>query len=317
MSYQQLSLAERQQIYVLRQEDCLSIQAIARLLQCSASTISRELLRNQANGQYLPDTAQALACTRRQNSKRPFAKVSLNLVLLIKHHLASWHSPEQLCGRLKLEGGACVSHELVYQMIYANHEGLGAYQKYLRQGRPKRRRRGGTKSKRGQIPNRADIDERPAIAALKVEIGHWEGDTVIGANHQGGLVTLVDKHSKYLLVGLIKNRGAAHVRTVSQGLLGEVKSAQVKTVTFDNGKEFSEHEKLSEATGAACYFAKPYHSWERGLNEHTNGLLRQFFPKSTNFRIVKAEQVQKAQELLNDRPRKVLGYRTPREILWG
>lgn len=137
---------------------------------------------------------------------------------------------------------------------------------------------------------------------------------MIGANQQGGVVTLVDKHSKYLLAGLIVNRQATGVRRVCEGLLKLVSGEQVKTLTFDNGKEFSQHEKLSEAVGAACYFAKPYHSWERGLNEHTNGLLRQFFPKQTNFWTVKSEALQRAVNLLNDRPRKPLGYRTPGEV---
>ncbi|MBW4697861.1 MAG: IS30 family transposase [Aphanocapsa lilacina HA4352-LM1] len=127
----------------------------------------------------------------------------------------------------------------------------------------------------------------------------------------------MNKHSKYLLAGLIKNRKAAHVRSVGERLLKPVAENQVKTLTFDNGKEFSEHEKLSEAVGAACYFAKPYPCWERGLNEHTNGMLRQFFPKKRDFLIVKPEPLQQAVDLLNDRPRKALGYRTPREVFLG
>jgi transposase, IS30 family len=231
----------------------------------------------------------------------------------IKERLKEKHSPDQLRGRMLNEGKACVSHELIYQMIYADHEGLGTYKKYLRQSQPKRRKRGGEKSKRGQIPNRRDIDTRPAIADSKVEIGHWEGDTVIGKNHQERLATLVDKYSKFLLAGLILNKTALHVRRVSEALFSSVLKEQIKTVIFDNGKEFSDHEKLSEAIEPLCYFAKPYQSWERGLNEHTNGLLRQYFPKSTNFKIVKTEEVKRAVDSINDRPRKSLGYRTPRE----
>jgi transposase, IS30 family len=314
MSYKQLSPNERHQIYVMHHEEKISFRVIAKKLGRSPSTITREYQRNQTEGHYLPDSAQAIALVRREESKSPFLKVSLEMLSSIKERLKEKHSPDQLRGRMLKEGKACVSHELIYQMIYADHEGLGAYKKYLRQGQPKRRKRGGEKSKRGQIPNRRDIDTRPRIADLKVEIGHWEGDTVIGKNHQGGLVTLVDKCSKFLLAGLIRNKTALHVRRVSETLFSSVLKEQIKTVTFDNGKEFSEHEKLSEAIEALCYFAKPYHSWERGLNEHTNGLLRQYFPKSTNFKIVKSEEVKKAVDSINDRPRKSLGYRTPREV---
>lgn len=325
MSYKQLSLAERQQIYVLKIEQGLSLRAIAQRLERAASTISRELNRNQTNKRYLPDTAHQLSTVRRQDSKRPFLKVSLELLVLIKQALAAFHSPEQLRGRLQLENQNCVSHETIYRMIYTDYEGLGLYKKYLRQDRAKRRKRARSKSKRVQIPGRVDIDERPAVADLKVETGHWgsleqrpwEGDTVIGANQQGGVVTLVDKCSKYLLAELISNRKATVVRRVCERLLQSVPDGGVKTITFDNGKEFTQHEKLSEAVGAMCYFAKPYHSWERGLNEHTNGMLRQFFPKSTNFWTVKAEELKRAVDLLNDRPRKSLGYRTPREVFWG
>ncbi|AGY57963.1 IS30 family transposase [Gloeobacter kilaueensis] len=314
MSYKQLSASERQQIFLLRYQQHLSLRAIAQKLARSASTISRELQRNHLNKLYLPDTAHTLARYRRAQSKTPFLKVSEQLLGEIKHGLHHFHSPEQIRGRLKLAGKAYVSHETIYKMIYADHAGMGAYQKYLRQGRRERQKRGGSNQKRGQIPGRIDIDERPVLAGMKVEIGHWEGDTVIGANYQGGLVTLVDKCSKYLLAGLIRNRRSSLVRKVSERLLKSVPREYAKTVTFDNGKEFSQHQKLSEAVGIACYFAKPYHSWERGLNEHTNGLVRQFFGKKTNFLIVKPEQLQRVVDLLNDRPRKSLGYRTPREV---
>jgi transposase, IS30 family len=317
VSYQQLSLDERQQIYVLIYEDCLSIRAIARLLQRAASTISRELYRNTYHSRYLPDTAQQIKVARRQASKQPFVKVTSEMLESIKKALRKRHSPEQIAGRLKLEGQVYVSHETIYQMIYADYQGMEICRDYLRQSQRVRRRRSRSKSKRGIIPNRVGIEFRAAEVDKKERKGDWEGDTVIGANHQGGLVTYVDKASKFLMVGLIKNRKAEHVNTVSIQLFQDFAVRQVETVTFDNGKEFSRHEVFGKAVGAACYFARPYHSWERGLNEHTNGLIRQFFPKQTNFRIVKSEQVQRVMDLINDRPRKSLGYQTPREVFYG
>jgi transposase, IS30 family len=183
VSFGALSPKERHQIYVMHHEGKISFNMIAKKLGRSPSTISREYQRNQTQNHYLPDSAGAMAVARRQESKSPFLKVSLEILLSIKERLKKRHSPDQLRGQMRLEGKACVSHELIYQMIYANHEGLGAYKKYLRQGQPKRRKRGGEKSNppqggagRGQIPKRRDIDTRPKIADLKVEIGHWEGD---------------------------------------------------------------------------------------------------------------------------------------------
>jgi transposase, IS30 family len=317
MSYQQLSPNERQQIYALKYEDYLSVRAIGRLLKRAASTISRELCRNVCDNRYLPDTAQQMKVARRKASKEPFLKVSFKILESIKSALREYHSPEQIVGRLKSENQEFVSHETIYQMIYADYQGLGAYRKYLRQSHRVRRRRSGSKSRRGIIPNRVGIEFRPAGVDDKKEKGDWEGDTVIGANHQGGLVTYVDKASKFLMVGLIKNRTAEHVTAVSIQLFQDFAAGQVRTTTFDNGKEFSWHEVFSKAVGADCYFARPYHSWERGLNEHTNGLIRQFFPKCTNFRTVKPEQVTRVMDLINDRPRKSLGYRTPREVFYG
>jgi transposase, IS30 family len=180
----------------------------------------------------------------------------------------------------------------------------------------KRRRRKGTYQKRGSIPGRVGIEHRPAIADLKSEIGHWESDTVIGANHAGILVTHVDKASKFLVAGLAKNKTVEQINQVTMGLFEQVGATFRKTMTFDNGREFCGHQKLADALGLSCFFANPYHSWERGLNEHTNGLLRQFFPKGTNFKLVKPEALKRAVDLINHRPRKSLDYRTPYEVLY-
>jgi IS30 family transposase len=317
MSYSHLSIDQRNYLYQLQQEQELSQREIAKLIGCSQSTICRELKRNKTEqGWYLPDTAQILAETKRRESKTTFNNITELTVNEIKARLKKYHSPEQIAGRLKMEGKEWVSHETIYQMIYQDYQGLGEYQKYLRQGRKKRKRRGRLKGKRGIIPNRVGIEQRPAIAEEKKEIGHWESDTVIGGNHLGVLVTHVDKASKFLVAGLGKNKRSKQMNEVTERLFKEISQEKIKTFTCDNGKEFSGHVELSRVLLASFYFATPYHSWERGLNEHTNGLLRQFFPKGTNFKIVKPEEVQKAVELINNRPRKCLAYQTPFEVFY-
>jgi transposase, IS30 family len=316
MSYTQLSTTERFKLYQYRTTDQLTMDEIATQMKRSKSTISRELKRNSIDGKlYLPDTAQSKMQERKVQSKQKFISFSESTLEEVKQRLEQYHSPKQLSGRMKREGLDAVSHETIYRMIYANHQGFATYQQYLRQRQKKRRRRKGINSKRGGIPGRIGIEHRPAIADLKTEIGHWESDTVIGAGHIGAIVTHVDKASKFLLAGLAKNKTVQQINQVTIGLFEQIGDTFRKTMTFDNGKEFSGHRKLSETLEVSCFFANPYHSWKRGLNEHTNGLLRQFFPKGTNFKIVKPEALKIAVDLINHRPRKSLDYRTPYEVL--
>jgi IS30 family transposase len=318
MSYSQLTASERNQFYELRTTTDLSLRAIAKKLGRSQSTLSRELARNQSgNVIYLPEFAQQQMVERRRQSKTAFSGVTESSIAAIKQRLKQYHSPEQIAGRLKREGVASISHETIYQMIYADYQGLKEYQQYLRQGRSKRRKRGGSHSKRGQIPGRVGIEHRPMIADAKTEIGHWESDTMIGGNHSGVIVTHVDKASKFLVAGLGRDKTSAQINQVTINLFAQVPEEQRKTMTFDNGKEFSRHAELSKELKLSCYFANPYHSWERGLNEHTNGLLRQFFPKQTNFKIVKPEALEQAVTLINNRPRKSLDYQTPFEVFYA
>lgn len=318
MSYSQLTASERNRFYELRTTTDLSMRAIAKKMGRNQSTLSRELARNQSQaGIYLPDSAQQQMKERREQTKSRFSSASEQCIAEIKQRLRQYHSPEQIAGRLSRQGQATLSHETIYQMIYADHEGMKEYQQYLRQGRGKRRKRGGSNAKRGQIPGRVGIEHRPLIADAKTEIGHWESDTIIGANHSGVIVTHVDKASKFLMAGLGKNKTVEQVNQVTIRLFNQIEQEQRRTMTFDNGKEFSGHEQLSKALAVDCYFANPYHSWERGLNEHTNGLLRQFFPKGTNLRIVKPRELERAVSLINDRPRRSLDYQTPFEVFYA
>lgn len=317
MRYTHLTPLERTDLYRMRVLDGNSIPKIAKEMNRSASTISRELKRNLSKEQiYLPDTAQKQAEDRRYQSKGKFESVSESTINEIKKHLEKCHSPEQLCGRMKLEGKKSVSHETIYQMIYANYQELGICKKHLRQ-KQKRRRRKGSRQKRCIIPGRIGIENRPEIADKKTEIGHWESDTVIGANHYGVVVTHVDKASKYLIAGLAKNKTMEQINQVTIGLFEDIKQVHKITMTFDNGREFCGHQKIGKTLKLDTFFARPYHSWERGLNEHTNGLIRQFFPKDTNFKTVKAEAFQEVVDLINHRPRKSLDYRTPYEVFYS
>ena len=200
MSFSHLTTSERSEIYKLRVTDQLSMSEIGRRLNRNKSTISRELSRNtdERHSVYFPDTAVALMQARRKQAKLRFQSVSPDKIAEVKQRLEQHHSPEQIAGRMKLEGVGKISYETIYLMIYANHQEMGIYQQYLRQ-KQKGRRRKGRKQKRGGIPNRIGIEHRPKISDLKTEIGHWESDTVIGCNHTGIVVTHVDKASKYLI----------------------------------------------------------------------------------------------------------------------
>jgi transposase, IS30 family len=317
MRYTHLTPLERTELYRMRVLDKKSISSIAKEMNRSVGTISRELKRNLSQEQiYLPDTAQKLAEERRHQSKEKFGSVSESTIKEIRQHLENCYSPEQLSGRMKLAGKKSVSYETIYQMIYADHKKLGICKQYLRQ-KQKRRRRKGSKQKRCIIPGRIGIEERPAIADKKTEIGHWESDTMIGCNHDGVVVTHVDKASKYLVAGLAKNKTMEQINQVTIGLFENIKQEHRITMTFDNGREFCGHQKIGEKLELDTFFARPYHSWERGLNEHTNGLIRQFFPKDTNFKTVKPEEFQRVVDLINHRPRKSLGYRTPYEVFYS
>jgi IS30 family transposase len=315
MSYKHLTATERFDLHHLLTSTNLSLRAIAKKLKRDASTISRELQRNRAQQDtYLPDTAQTKSEQRRQVAKPAILTIHEDCIAEIKAGLESYHSPEQISGRMKRNGKKTLSHETIYKLIYNDYFGMKRYQNNLRQGKGKRKRRASSKSSRGRIPNRVGIEQRPEIANLKIEIGHWESDTIIGGNHQGVIVTHVDKASKYLMAGLAKSKTAAAINQVTKELFSGLDSDGKKTITSDNGKEFSGHEELANILGVSWYFANPYHSWERGLNEHTNGLIRQYFPKKTNFRVIKPEQLENVVELVNHRPRKSLDYQTPFEV---
>jgi IS30 family transposase len=291
----------------------MSQKSMAATIGVSQSTISRELARNSGQRGYRHKQAQANARQRREVAKIP-TKMLPPLVTLIESKLKLAWSPEQIAGWLKLDRKQSISHESIYLHIWRDKRTGGVLYLDLRQQGKKYDKRRNGKSTRGQIINRVCIDDRPSVVDSKSRVGDWEIDTVIGKGHSGALVTIVERKMKFTVSAQVMSKSAADVTKATIRLLRPYKEL-VHTITADNGKEFAYHEKIRKALDAKVYFAHPYSSWERGLNENTNGLLRQYFPKSTDFKLVTQAEVNRAVKRLNARPRKDLGYKTPRQLM--
>jgi IS30 family transposase len=314
MTYTHLTQDERYQIHALRRQG-VSLARIAAELERSRSTITRELKRNAGTAGYKP--AHAHVCARkRQCDRRNARQFSVQEWAHVHTYLRLHLSPQQASGRLKLEKAITISHECIYLHAYQNKNEGGDLVSYLRCQKTRSKRYASGQERRGTLKNRVSIEQRPGVVDKRSRIGDWEGDTVIGKGHQGVLVTLVERKSRYTLAAPLNSRHSAGVTHAIIELLRPHKK-QCKTLTFDNGKEFAEHEFIARCLQAKVYFAHPYCSWERGLNENHNGLLRQFFPKKTNLLKVTQDQVNDAVYCLNHRPRKCLGYRTPHEVFYG
>ena len=311
MSYRQLTQEQRYQIYALMRAD-FSQRQIAAELSVHPSTISRELRRGRGRRGYRPKQAQEKARARQRRRSRP--RIAAATWRLVETLLRQQWSPEQIAGRLRHEGRARLSHERIYQHVYRDKARGGTLHLHLR-CRKVRRKRYGKHSRRGQIPNRVSIEARPKVVAARRRVGDWEADTVIGKGRQAALVSLVERKSKLTLLGRVARHTAEEVARVAVALLAPV-AAQVHTITADNGREFVRHEEIASRLAARFYFAHPYAAWERGVNENTNGLVRQYFPKGLAFGAITAAEVRRAQERLNNRPRKTLGFRTPNEVFF-
>lgn len=311
--YHHLTRDQRCQFYVLKTRGD-SISEIALTLGVHRSTLYRELARNTGQRGYRFQQAQEMASKRAECSSRNSLKMTSELTNLIEAKLRLQWSPEQISGWLKREqGDESVSHETIYQYVWEDKLGGGNLYKELRHHGKKYNKRGSGKAGRGCIPGRIDIAERPAVVDEKSRIGDWEIDTIIGKGHRGAVVTMVERHSKLTLLAQVSRKTAQEVEEALTSKLGEIADC-VLTITADNGKEFANHELVSATLGATMYFAHPYCSWERGLNEHTNGLVRQYLPKHQRLDRVAQERIVQIETLLNNRPRKVLQFRTPLEV---
>ena len=310
--YHHLSYEERCQIHALRKR-ADSLREIARQLGRSPSTISRELHRNSGGRGYRYQQATRLASGRRRKASLRPRKMTEAMWSLVREKLALHWSPEQVSGRLRRDGVVSVSTTWIYRHSWADRAAGGSLYKLLRRRGKRYNRRNKSGAGRGLIPHRVDSSERDPIVEQKTRIGDWEVDTIIGAKQQGALVSMVDRASKFTFLEHVASKAAIGVRHAIIGCLSPVKD-RVLTITADNGKEFAHHRQIASALSASFYFARPYHSWERGLNEHTNGLVREYFPKATNFHTVEPAAVRRVQAQLNNRPRRCLAYRTPAEV---
>ena len=289
--YSQLTYEQRCQISVLIKRGD-SQREIADAIGVSRSTISRELARNTGGKGYRHKQAQEKADQRRKDAVEP-SKMTPEMINLVEAKLRLDWSPEQISGWLLDDQELLLSHETIYLHVWTDKRAGGEFYKHLRrQGKKYDKRRNG-KSTRGQIKNRVSIDDRPEVVDDKSRIGDWEIDTVIGKGHSGALVTIVERVTNFTVSAQVNSKSAADVTEATITLLRPFKDV-VHTITADNGKEFAYHEKIGKALSAKIYFAHPYSSWERGLNENTNGLLRQYFPKGTNLKNVTQLEVRRA-----------------------
>ena len=314
MKYRQLTYEQRYQIEALKKEG-LSQRAIAMNIGVHYSTISRELKRNRLDdGEYSAQSA-AISTRLRYQYKSKNRRVGKEHIRYIHKRLSEGWSPEQISGRMALDGLSSLSHETIYQYVYTNQRNGGKLYLHLRHKNGKYTKRSAGYRSRGQIKNRVSINERPAIVETKSRIGDWEVDTIIGKHHHQGIVTIVDRHSKFTLMKKVPSKHAEPVKQAILDMLKPIKN-HVLTITSDNGKEFAYHQEISRTLKTDFYFAHPYQSWQRGLNEHTNGLIREYFPKETEFQEITDKQIVEVQNKLNNRPRKVLGYKTPAEVFF-
>jgi IS30 family transposase len=312
LAYERVTKTERNLIRMWRQAG-YGQREIARRLGRAASTISREIVRNTGRCGYQPRQAHRMAQerARRPGPRRFTEEVKRDA----EERLRDGWTPEMISGRARLEERPWVCKETIYKHVYADAKAGGDLWRHLPRAHRKRRRRCARDDgrRRGRIPNQRMIDARPAEVETRATVGHWEGDLVQGANRSGHLVTLVERSTRFTLVDRTATKEAREVTRTICSMLGPMPQAARLTLTLDNGKEFASHEKLAGKTGMDVFFAHPYHSWERGTNENTNGLIRRLYPKAASFVDVGKARLGHIETFLNDRPRKCLGWMTPRE----
>jgi len=317
MYYKHFSKDERNEISILLKKG-YSIRDIALVLKKNHSSVSREIKRGRVNGAYDPKKAHHKAYVKRKYSKYCGMKVvdKLWLEAYVEKRMKVGWSPEQISGRMKVDGLVPLSHETIYRFIYKRIKLGDKLQQYLRHKNRKYKSRKGIYELRGKIPKAKSIHLRSLVVENKERIGDFEVDTIIGKNHKEAIVTLVDRNSKFTLMQKVASKEAFDVSRAILQLLRPLKNI-VKTITSDNGKEFAYHQEIERKLDIDFYFAEPYKSWQRGLNEHTNGLIREYIPKKSKFIDYSHKQITAIQDKLNHRPRKVLSYKTPHEVFFG
>lgn len=302
--YKHLSEQERYRIQILIQ-DGKSNREISRYLKRSPSTIGREIQRNGTSWKYLSQKAQEFAEERKRKARH--VKITEKMWQEVFERFNQDHSPEQISGALALEG-IQISHETIYQRIYREIEAGRLDRKHLRWFRKKRRRR--IKPREKPDETKISIEKRPPEVAQRKEFGHWEGDTVELKRGSAYLVTLVERKTRFLMTALVTSKKSEDVRVAIEAQFGAFKHTAL-SITFDNGTEFAQHQKLAENLSADIYFAHPHSPWERGTNENTNRLLRQYFPKGKVEKAPDSAFLSLCRQKINTRPRKCLGFATP------
>ncbi len=307
-----LSCEERFTIESMLSKGCKQIE-IAKKLKRSRSTISKEIRANSSSNGYVAHYASMLSRQRQSVGKRNPRKMTLRFKKKLKALLKKDYSPEQISGLLHAQG-ITISHETIYQWIWANKQQRGKLYLYLRRKGRCYRKRGALYQNRGQIKHRVDIDERPDIVEARSRVGDWEIDSIVGKHHKGIIVSMVERKTRFTKLAKLECAKAAGVAVA---LVRKLRCFRgfVHSITSDNGKEFANHCHVSNALNTDFFFAKPYSPWQRGTNENTNGLVRQYLPKGTDFSTVTHKQIQRIEDKLNNRPRKCLGYKTPKEMM--
>lgn len=325
MKYLHFSIEEREKIQIMLWQES-SIRTIAKELGRSPSSVSREIQRNRPpeRNRYAPRTAHARAIFNRGIRGRIERLKNDNIRRYVVSHLKRRWSPEQISGRIKLDLRETISHEAVYQFIYfqvyqkgwgllkPGHEDL---RMYLRRRRKRRIHKGSRRCQRMPSFQGISIDLRPSIVNTRSRIGDWESDTVVSINNKPGINTCVERKTGFALITKLDDKKSRSTVKAISSRMESIPNNAKHTMTFDNGFENSGWKKLEELIRIKTYFAHPYHSWERGTNENTNGLIRDYFPKKTDFAAIKEEELSFVEGELNNRPRKRLGWKTPIEAM--
>jgi IS30 family transposase len=312
--------------YVISHLTCagFSLREIARRIKRHHTTVSRELKRNgdpaYEDTVYWYDWTHPEALKRRHKPRHQRRRANHLLVDYVEGKLREDWSPEIIAAKLKIDypddDEMRISHETIYRWIYLDAKGGGTLYHHLRRRRKKRRKQNRYGSGRRFIPGRVSISERPSIVETRERFGDWEGDTIEGKKSTGYMATHVERKSRYLIAAKLPDKKAQSLTLKTINAFWSIPKKMRKTLTVDNGKEFARFKELEDKTGLTVYFADPYSAWQRGTNENTNGLLRQYFPKGTDFTKVTEEDLALASKKLNHRPRKCLGYQSPQEVFW-
>lgn len=316
--YVRLSAEEREFISIFTAIGHSALH-IGALLDRSTSTITRELSRNAVGGVYRAFPALSKAWERARNTHRRPGLIdgAPEMKSLILEKLRLFWSPTQISEWLRTEKQMTVSHETIYQFVYLL--GRGELKKELisclRHKKPMRKSRKGVVEKRGGIKDMISINERPPEVEQRTIPGHWEGDLIIGKDHKSAIGTIVERQTRYVMIVHLKDKDAESVRKAFAKKLVELPESLRISMTYDRGKEMAEHKTFTIDTGIKVYFCDPHSPWQRGTCENTNGLIRQFFPKGTDFSLITKSRIDWVQNALNERPRATLEYKTPKAAL--